>query len=342
MVSIHADGFSSPKPRGASVWVLNTRRANTEIGRWLEQSEKQSELLGGGDVLSSNPKDKYLGRAVLDLQFSYSQKEGYDVAKRVLANLRHIARLHKTVPQYASLAVLKSPDIPSLLVETGFITNPIEERELTSNAHQNQLANAVYKGILQYFTAHPPEGTLFASRLKAGGMKHKVTSGQTLSGIAAKYGSSMAAIKAANNLKSNSVNIGQVLVIPGSGITTATTAPVVKTAAAKVVTNHAPATRIVWHTVTRGEYLGKIAAKYGVTMSSIRQTSHLKSDKVMVGQKLKIAVAATKVERHKVRRGEFLSKIAAKYGVSVATIRDANKLRSDKLAVGQTLIIPRS
>ncbi len=166
LVSIHADGFSSPKPRGASVWVLNTRRANTEIGRWLEQSEKQSELLGGGDVLSSNPKDKYLGRAVLDLQFSYSQKEGYDVAKRVLANLRHIARLHKTVPQYASLAVLKSPDIPSLLVETGFITNPIEERQLTSNAHQNQLANAVYKGILQYFTAHPPEGTLFASRLK--------------------------------------------------------------------------------------------------------------------------------------------------------------------------------
>ncbi|OBU21552.1 N-acetylmuramoyl-L-alanine amidase [Photobacterium aquimaris] len=339
LVSIHADGFSSPKPRGASVWVLNTRRANTEIGRWLEQSEKQSELLGGGDVLSSNPKDKYLGRAVLDLQFSYSQKEGYDVAKRVLANLRHIARLHKTVPQYASLAVLKSPDIPSLLVETGFITNPIEERELTSNAHQNQLANAIYKGILQYFTAHPPEGTLFASRLKAGGAKHKVISGQTLSGIAVKYGSSMTVIKAANNLKSNSVNIGQVLVIPGTAVTTA---PAVKTTAVKVTSKATPATRIVWHTVTRGEYLGKIAANYGVTMSSIRRTSHLKSDNVMVGQKLKIAVSAVKTVRHKVRRGEFLSKIAAKYGVSVATIRDANKLRSDKLAVGQTLIIPRS
>ncbi|MEC6799112.1 N-acetylmuramoyl-L-alanine amidase [Photobacterium sp. S4TG1] len=339
LVSIHADGFSSPKPRGASVWVLNTRRANTEIGRWLEQSEKQSELLGGGDVLSSNPKDKYLGRAVLDLQFSYSQKEGYDVAKRVLSNLRHIARLHKTVPQYASLAVLKSPDIPSLLVETGFITNPIEERQLTSNAHQNQLANAVYKGILQYFTAHPPEGTLFASRLNAGGMKHKVTSGQTLSGIAAKYGSSMAAIRAANHLKSNSVNIGQMLLIPGSGIKTA---PAGNTTAPKAVSKHTASTRIIWHTVARGEYLGKIAAKYGVTMSSIRQTSHLKSDNVMVGQKLKIAVAATKTVRHKVRRGEFLSKIAAKYGVSVATIRDANKLRSDKLAVGQTLIIPRS
>jgi N-acetylmuramoyl-L-alanine amidase len=256
-----------------------------------------------------------------------------------LSNLRHIARLHKTVPQYASLAVLKSPDIPSLLVETGFITNPVEERQLTSNAHQNQLANAVYKGILQYFTAHPPEGTLFASRLNAGGMKHKVTSGQTLSGIAAKYGSSMAAIRSANHLKSNSVNIGQMLLIPGSGIKTA---PAGNTTAPKVVIKKTQSTRTVWHTVTRGEYLGQIAAKYGVTMSSIRQTSHLKSDNVMVGQKLKIAVAATKTERHKVRRGEFLSKIAAKYGVSVATIRDANKLRSDKLAVGQTLIIPRS
>ncbi len=170
-------------------------------------------------------------------------------------------------------------------------------------------------------------------------MKHKVTSGQTLSGIAAKYGSSMAAIKAANKLKSNSVNIGQVLVIPGTAVTTATA---VKTTAAKAVTKSVPTTRIVWHTVTRGEYLGKIAANYGVTMSSIRQTSHLKSDNVMVGQKLKIAVSAVKTVRHKVRRGEFLSKIAAKYGVSVATIRDANKLRSDKLAVGQTLIIPRS
>ncbi|WP_394167675.1 N-acetylmuramoyl-L-alanine amidase [Photobacterium piscicola] len=339
LVSIHADGFSSPKPRGASVWVLNTRRANTEIGRWLEQSEKQSELLGGGDVLSSNPKDKYLGRAVLDLQFSYSQKEGYDVAKRVLSNLRHIARLHKTVPQYASLAVLKSPDIPSLLVETGFITNPVEERQLTSNAHQNQLANAVYKGILQYFTAHPPEGTLFASRLNAGGMKHKVTSGQTLSGIAAKYGSSMAAIRSANHLKSNSVNIGQMLLIPGSGIKTA---PTGNTTASKAVVKSTSSTRVIWHTVSRGEYLGKIAARYGTTMSSIRKLNHLKSDNVMRGQKLKIAVPATKTVRHRVARGEFLSKIAAKYGVSVATIRDANKLRSDKLAVGQTLIIPRS
>lgn len=344
LVSIHADGFTKPQPRGASVWVLNTRRANTEIGRWLEQSEKQSELLGGGDVLSSNTNDKYLGRAVLDLQFSYSQKEGYDVATRVLHELRKVARLHKTVPQYASLAVLKSPDIPSLLVETGFITNPTEERLLNTTSHQNQLANAVYKGILQYFEANPPQGTLFASRLKGRGSKHKVTSGQSLSGIAQKYGVSMASIKAANNLKSDSVNIGQVLIIPGNIKTASalTSTKAVSTTSSRATVKPIVSSKVIVHKVVRGDYLGKIAAKYGVTMSSIRQLNHLKSDNVMLGQKLKIAVPAQKYVQHKVKRGEFLSKIADKYGVSVASIRATNKLRSDKLAVGQTLIIPRS
>ncbi|EAR53916.1 putative N-acetylmuramoyl-L-alanine amidase [Photobacterium sp. SKA34] len=344
LVSIHADGFTKPQPRGASVWVLNTRRANTEIGRWLEQSEKQSELLGGGDVLSSNTKDKYLGRAVLDLQFSYSQKEGYDVATRVLHELRKVARLHKTAPQYASLAVLKSPDIPSLLVETGFITNPTEERLLNTTSHQNQLANAVYKGVLQYFEANPPEGTLFASRLKGRGSKHKVTSGQSLSGIAQKYGVSMASIKAANKLKSNSVNIGQVLIIPGNIKTASasTSTKAVSTTSSRATVKPVASTKVIVHKVVRGEYLGKIAGKYGVTMSSIRQLNHLRSDNVMLGQKLKIAVPAPKYVQHKVKRGEFLSKIADKYGVSVASIRATNKLRSDKLAVGQTLIIPRS
>ncbi len=131
--------------------------------------------------------------AVLDLQFSHSQKEGYDVATRVLKELSRVTTLHKSKPEHASLAVLKSPDIPSLLVETGFITNPKEERLLNSRSHQNKLANAVYKGVLAYFNAKPPEGTLFAAR--KGGVKHKVTSGQSLSVIANKYGTSVAGLK---------------------------------------------------------------------------------------------------------------------------------------------------
>ncbi|ELV7515847.1 TPA: N-acetylmuramoyl-L-alanine amidase [Photobacterium damselae] len=340
LVSIHADAFTNPRPRGASVWVLNNRRANTEIGRWLEQSEKQSELLGGGDVLSGNSQDKYLSRAVLDLQFSHSQKEGYDVAESVLHQLRRVTRLHKSQPQHASLAVLKSPDIPSLLVETGFISNPTEERLLTSPAHQAKIADAVYRGIVDYFKANPPQGTMFASRGST--VKHKVTSGQTLSGIANRYGVSMATIRSANNLKSNSVNIGQVLVIPRGGNVVST--PSQKSVATKTATisSSSTSTKVIYHTVKRGEYLGQLAEKYGTTMSRIRSLNKLKSDNVMLGQKLKIEVKAPKQITHKVQRGEFLSKIASKYGVSIASIRNANKLRSDKLAVGQTLIIPRS
>ncbi|ELR63407.1 N-acetylmuramoyl-L-alanine amidase [Photobacterium marinum] len=327
LVSIHADGFHKPQPRGASVWVLNTRRANSEIGRWLEQHEKQSELLGGGDVLSGDHDDQYLSMAVLDLQFSHSQKEGYDVASRVLKELSKITTLHKSKPEHASLAVLKSPDIPSLLVETGFITNPKEERLLNSRAHQSKLANAVYKGVLSYFNAKPPEGTLFASRKN--GIKHKVTSGQSLSIIAAKYGTSVSNLKHANNLRSNTLKVGQVLVIPGG-------VAVASTRSAKSVV------KTVNHTVKRGEYLGKIAVDYGVSVASIRSLNKLHSDELAVGQKLKINGRNLKPIQHTVQRGEFLGKIASRYGTSVASIREANKLRSDTLAVGQKLTIPRS
>jgi N-acetylmuramoyl-L-alanine amidase len=335
LVSIHADGFTKPQPRGASVWVLNTRRANSEIGRWLEQQEKQSELLGGGDVLSGDNDDQYLSMAVLDLQFGNSTKEGYEVATNVLKEISKVTRLHKSKPEHASLAVLKSPDIPSLLVETGFITNPSEERLLNSSSHQNKLANAIYKGILAYFETNPPEGTLFASR--KGGMKHKVTSGQSLSVIAKRYGVSISSIKSVNNLKSNNLHIGQVLVIAGSATANASKSSSVSTASSATTVK-----KVVIHKVQRGDYLGKIASKYSVTMDSIRKLNSLKSDNVMVGQKLKVEVDAPKSISHKVKRGEFLGKIATNYGVSVDSIRNANKLKSDKLAVGQTLIIPRS
>ncbi len=181
LVSIHADGFHKPQPRGASVWVLSRRRANSEIGRWIEKHEEQSNLLGGGALLNDN-QDEYLSRAVLDLQFSNSQKEGYDVAVRVLKEMGRVTKLHKPNPEHASLAVLKSPDIPSLLVEAGFITNPEEEKLLLSSNHQNKIANAVYKGVLTYFEEFPPDGTLMAARKN--GIKHTVTSGQSLSVIA--------------------------------------------------------------------------------------------------------------------------------------------------------------
>lgn len=173
LVSIHADAAPNRNATGASVWVLSNRRANSEMANWLEEHEKQSELLGGaGDVLANSQSDPYLSQAVLDLQFGHSQRVGYDVATNMLDQLERIGSLHKRRPEHASLGVLRSPDIPSVLVETGFISNHSEERLLASDAYQQQLAEAIYKGLRSYFQAHPlqsgPQGTQTASAVTPG------------------------------------------------------------------------------------------------------------------------------------------------------------------------------
>lgn len=156
LVSIHADAAPNRDATGASVWVLSNRRANSEMAGWLEQHEKQSELLGGaGDVLANSQADPYLSQAVLDLQFGHSQRVGYDVATKMLAQLGQVGSLHKRRPEHASLGVLRSPDIPSVLVETGFISNNGEERLLGSEDYQQQIAKAIYEGLRNYFLAHP-------------------------------------------------------------------------------------------------------------------------------------------------------------------------------------------
>ncbi|MGY3570903.1 LysM peptidoglycan-binding domain-containing protein [Vibrio paucivorans] len=331
LMSIHADGFHTPQPRGGSVFVLNTKRANSEIARWVENHEQQSELLGGaGQVLAKNTTDRNVSQTLLDLQFSHSQKEGYKLATKILGEMtRAGVKLHKKEPVNASLAVLKSPDIPSVLVETGFITNPTEERLLFQRSHQDKLARALTKAVVQYFEANPPEGTLFANRGKV--KKHKVQRGESLSVIAKKYGTSTSKLMQTNNLKSSSLAIGQVLTIPGAA--SAVYVPVAK---------NPVETKTLTHVVKSGEYLGKIASKYKVTVASIKRENNLKSDTLRLGQKLKITVSLKDlpVRKHKVQRGEFLGKIANRYGVSVNSIRQANKLRSDELAIGQVLIIP--
>lgn len=177
LVSIHADAAPNRDASGASIWVLSNRRANSEMANWLEQHEKQSELLGGaGDVLANSQSDPYLSQAVLDLQFGHAQRVGYDVATNVLSQLDGVGSLHKRRPEHASLGVLRSPDIPSILVETGFISNHSEERLLASDRYQQQIAEAIYKGVRKYFEAHPiqfaPQGGTgqMASTNPLGGM----------------------------------------------------------------------------------------------------------------------------------------------------------------------------
>ncbi|WP_232056554.1 N-acetylmuramoyl-L-alanine amidase [Pseudoalteromonas sp. A25] len=212
-VSIHADAFSSPGPSGSSVWVLSLRRANSEIGKWLEDKEKHSQLLGGAaELIKDTANEKYLAKALLDMSMDHSMKTALQVADEIVGELKKVTKLHKKRPQSANFGVLKSPDIPSILVETGFISNPKEERLLKSGNHQEKLARAIFKSIKNYYKRNPPDDSLFA-RLKEPA-QHVVKSGESLSVLANRYGVSITALKKANRLTKDTLYIGQVLTIP--------------------------------------------------------------------------------------------------------------------------------
>lgn len=152
LISIHADSALNTNVKGASVWVLSNRRAESEMVYLLKRSDKCSELLGGlGYVLTNYHNDPYFNHFILNLQFGYSQKVGYDIAMCVLHQLKSINTLHKDLPEYSNFGVLRSPDIPSLLVEIGFISNKKEIHLLSSSKYQEKIANALYKGLRAYF-----------------------------------------------------------------------------------------------------------------------------------------------------------------------------------------------
>lgn len=213
-VSIHADAFRNAKARGASVFTVSTRGASSEAARWLAKHENASDLeLAGG--VSLDDKDETLASVLLDLSQTATKEASRKVGSKVLSNFKYIGHLHSRTVQKAGFMVLKSPDIPSILVETAFISNPGEERKLRSTGHQQKMASAIFKGVLDYFKEYAPADTLLASASTATGKaRHVISRGETLSGIAQRYGVSMRAIKAANSMAGNQVRIGQVLMIP--------------------------------------------------------------------------------------------------------------------------------
>jgi len=144
----------------------------------------------------------------------YTMASSYEFALHVIKEIKQVTRLHKKEPEGLSLAVLKSSDIPSVLIETGFISNPTEEKNLNSKNHQQKLAKAIFKAVDSYFIENTPKGTLLAATTMK---KHKVRSGESLSVLAQRYKISVATIKSVNNLKSNVLRIGQTLKIPRAG-----------------------------------------------------------------------------------------------------------------------------
>ena len=215
-VSIHADAFTTPEPRGASVWVLSMKRANTELGRWLERTEQHSELLGGAaEIIQDTANERYLAQTFLDMSMDHSLTTSYDVSRDMLKHLNNVTTLHKEKPQGASFAVLTSPDIPSILVEMGFISNPQEEKNLNWSRYRQKMAQSLFNGLKQHFKGSPPDGSLWA-KWKQENRTHRVRSGESLSLLAQRYNVQISTLKKANNLNTDVVRIGQVLTIPST------------------------------------------------------------------------------------------------------------------------------
>jgi N-acetylmuramoyl-L-alanine amidase len=205
-VSIHADAFRDRRVRGSSVYVLSQRGASSEAAHWLAENENASDLVGG---VSLDDKDDVLKSVLLDLSQTASLDASIDAANAVLGALKDLGKVHKRDVQHAGFVVLKSPDIPSLLVETAFISNPAEERRLRSKRFRHTLAVSMFSGIRSYFEENTPPGTRMAEH-----RRHRVARGDTLSVIADQYDVSMASIKFANNLTGDGVRAGDVLNIP--------------------------------------------------------------------------------------------------------------------------------
>lgn len=213
-VSVHADGFKSPRAKGASVWVLNLHGAKSEVARWMQMQEEKSELLGGVDssVVLSN-YDNSVKSVLLDLQMENSITESTKVANIVHGAMSKVVpKMHKKHVEENSLLVLKNPDIPSILVELGFITNPEEEALMKTASYRQKLARGVGDGIVDYFKQHAPDGTLFAARYRQN--IYHVQRGDSLIKVARRFNVSVRDLKSANQLSTNVVKIGQKLVIP--------------------------------------------------------------------------------------------------------------------------------
>ncbi len=220
-ISIHADAAPSKAAFGASVFALSDRGATSETARWLADTENRSDLIGGAGNVSLDDKDRMLAGVLLDLSMTATLSSSLDVGQKVLGNMGRITPLHKRRVEQAGFMVLKSPDIPSILVETGFISNANEAAKLATKSHQQALARSIHTGVRQYFQQSPPPGTYIAwlrdsGKIAQGPREHTVRPGETLAMIAVRYQVSVASLRTTNSLKSDELKVGQHLDIPGT------------------------------------------------------------------------------------------------------------------------------
>jgi N-acetylmuramoyl-L-alanine amidase len=216
-ISIHADAFRDPRVSGATVYVLSSKGASDEAARRLANRENAA-LIGGVDL---ETKESTLAGVLLDLSQNASLSASIDIGDGILRNISQITKVRKKRVQQAPFLVLKSPDVPSVLIETAFISNPQDEKNLANPRYREQLARAIFTGIDGYFTANPPAGTTLAlnqgrSPMQSPELQHVIRSGETLSAIANRYAVSVRRIRSANKLRGDKIVVGKVLRIPAT------------------------------------------------------------------------------------------------------------------------------
>ncbi|MBN1239901.1 MAG: N-acetylmuramoyl-L-alanine amidase [Gammaproteobacteria bacterium] len=213
-VSIHADAYRNSSATGATVYVLSEKGASDEVARRAAARENASDLIGG---VSLADKDPILRQVLLDLSQNAAMSASTIAGERLIDRLGTVTAMRKRQVQRAQFVVLKSPDIPSVLVETAYISNPRQEAALSDSNYQGQLARALFAGILDYFQTHAPPDTYLArnpTQRVTVPVQHVIGRGDTLSGIAERYRISLPALKRTNSLKSDVIRVGQVLTIP--------------------------------------------------------------------------------------------------------------------------------
>lgn len=249
-VSIHADAFNRRSARGASVFAVSRRGATSNTAAYLAEAENRADQLGGIDPKSDDDVLSVISDLIMEGTMSHS----LHVGRSVLDELGGFARLHKGSVEQAGFMVLKEPNMPSILVETGFISNPEEERLLRTTAYQQRVAKAVVSGVRSYFQRYPPPGTWFAANREG-------TAGQPLRAMA--------------------------IDAPPAGSVAVDVEPEPAPVRVAVAPARKPAT-YVRHTVRKGQSLGYLAGKYGVSQRAIKEANNLRRNDLYIGETLKI------------------------------------------------------
>lgn len=224
-VSIHADAFHQASANGASVYALSDRGATSTTAAYLAEQENRADIIGGVGGVSLEGKDELLREVLVDLSMSANRGESLRLGADIVKHLGAVARLHKPTVEQAAFAVLRSPDVPSVLVEVGFISNPAEEQRLRDDAYRRRLAQSIFQGIKEYSYRSPPEGSYVywvknggqpsAATASAGTGRYTVRAGDTLSAIANRHNTSVSELMRLNDLtNANQLRVGQTLRVP--------------------------------------------------------------------------------------------------------------------------------